>query len=207
MQNDNKIIKMTLFFALMGIAKLQAEELKSGLLIEPGLTYERGNTTVNYPSPLSRSTGQANGLGLSARVGFHINQALFLAFDARYARPHYHDSSVSYDAKATSMNWGPVLGMQMPNLGPRIWGGYVMGGSLDPEKSGGLNVKFKNASGYRIGAGFKVDKISLNLEYQDLIYNKTTLEQVGPFTSSRSLNNVDLKNKSWVASITFPLAI
>lgn len=71
--------------------------------------------------------------------------------------PDQKDSSVNYNAKATSTRIGPVIGMQMPNLGLRIWGTYILSGDLDPEKSGNYDVKFQDAKGYRIGTGFHVN--------------------------------------------------
>lgn len=196
-----KVVALTILTAMvakMSVAKAASE---GGLFVEPSVTYERGESTVNYPSPFSNSTGTIQGFGLGARLGFHLNEAFFLGFDGRYSMPQFKDSSVHYDAKAVSTNWGPVVGMQMPDLGIRIWGAYVMGGELNPEKSEIFDVNFKNATGYRVGAGFRITAVSLNLEYQQLKYDQTNLEQPGPFTT---FNNVDLENKAWIASVSFP---
>lgn len=183
----------------------EASESRGGLFIEPLLTYERGDTSVNYPSPLTSSSGRADGLGLGARVGFHLNEALFLGFDGRYSMPQFNDSSVSYDAKAIATNWGPVVGVQMPDIGIRLWGSYILGGDLNPESSGGFDVKFQEASGYRAGIGFRIASVSLNLEYQDLKYGKSVLEQIGPLTPGSTFDSVNLKDKKWLASISFPM--
>jgi hypothetical protein len=114
---------------------------------------------------------------------------------------------VNYDAESVSTNWGPVVGIQMPNFGLRVWANAIMGGELNPESSGGFDVNFKEASGYRIGAGLRLASISLNLEYQDSKYDKTTLQQLGPFTPGSTLNGVDLENKSWIVSVSFPLEL
>lgn len=184
-----------------------AQKSNSGLFVEPALTYEIGDATVDYPSPLSTSTGSSNGFGLGAKLGFHISEAFFLALDARYSMPKYTDSSVSYDAKSISTNWAPVVGIQMPNLGLRVWGAMILGGELNPDKSGSFDVAFKKATGYRIGTGFRVSAISLNLEYQQLEYDETTLEQIGPFSPGSALDSVNLENKSWIASVSFPLEL
>jgi hypothetical protein len=176
-----------------------------GLFVEPALTYEVGTTSVNYPSPFSSSSGTAEGLGIGGRLGFHVNEAFFVALDLRYSMPEFTDSSVEYDAKSVSTNWGPAVGFQMPNLGPRLWGGYILGGVLDPESSGSFDVKFEEAAGYRVGAGFRLFTLSLNLEYQHLKYGQTTLEQVGPFSGGSAMDNVNLTNKTWIASVSFPL--
>jgi Outer membrane protein beta-barrel domain len=180
---------------------------KFGLMVEPSLTYELGSSTTNYPSPLSSATGNINGLGLGARIGFHLSEAFFLGVDGRYSMPQYKDSSVSYDAKAVATNWGPVVGIQMPEIGLRAWGAVILGGELDPEKSGNFDVAFKKATGVRIGAGFRVSAVSLNVEYQDLKYGDTVLEQVGPFTSGSSLSSVNMSNKTWIVGLSFPLEL
>lgn len=45
--------------------------------LEPAITYDSGETDVNYPSPLSNSTGTTSGFGIGARIGFHISEAFF----------------------------------------------------------------------------------------------------------------------------------
>ncbi len=185
----------------------RSDDSKLGLIVEPGLTFELGSAAVDYPSPLSSSTGSANGFGLAARLGFHVSEVIFIALDARYSMPQYKDSTASYDAKAVATNWGPVAGVQMPIIGLRAWASILLGGELNPEKSGSLDVAFKKASGYRIGAGFRIFPLSFNLEYQQVNYAETTLEQIGPFSTNTSLNNVALDNRSWIASVSFPLEL
>ena len=176
-----------------------------GLFVEPAVTYETGTTDVNYPSPLSNSSGEMKGLGLGARLGFHVSEVLFLGVDARYSKPDFKDSSVSYDSESSAYNWGPVIGMQMPIVGLRIWGSYILGGELDPEKSGSFDVKFTKGTGYRVGAGFRIAAVSLNLEYQQLNYDSATLQQLGPFSSTSEFDGVDLESQLWIASVSFPL--
>ncbi len=180
-------------------------ESKGGLFVEPTVTYEKGETDVNYPSPLNNSTGTSDGIGIGARLGFHLSEAFFLGADARYSMPKFKDSSVDYDAEAISTNYGPVIGFQMPDMGIRIWGTYVMGGELNPKADGNFDVKFEDAKGYRVGAGFRVQSFSLNVEYQDLEYGNATLEKFGPFGSSNAFDNVNLNNKSWILSASFPM--
>jgi len=185
----------------------EAQEQNSGLFLEPAVTYELGDSHVNYPSPLSSSTGSQEGFGIGARVGVHMYEAFFLGVDGRYSMPKFKDSTASYDASAVSTNWGPVIGMQMPDIGLRLWGSYILGGTLNPDQSGNLDVKFSDATGYRIGAGFRVMAFSLNLEYQKLDYDKTKLEQLGPFATSTALNNVQLENEAWIVSASFPMEL
>ncbi len=185
----------------------QAEEPRIGLFIEPALTYERSDTSVNYPAPFSSSSGKADGFGIGARLGLHLKEVFFLGVDGRYSMPTFKDSTVGYDAKSVSTNWGPVAGIQMPNIGLRVWGAVILGGNLNPDRSGNLDFNFKDTSGYRLGAGFKLLLVSLNLEYQQLKYGQTILEQVGSFSTSTSFSNVTLENNSWVASVSFPLEL
>jgi hypothetical protein len=49
--------------------------------------------------------------------------------------------------------------------------------------------------------------VSLNLEYQDIKYDKATLEEFGPFSSGTSFGSVNLTDKSWIASVSFPIAL
>lgn len=192
----------------LGLALSFAESAKAdvGLFVEPSLTYELGDTKINYPAPFSDSTGKLQGFGIGARLGMHVSEAIFVGLDGRYSMPKFTDSSVSYDAAATAMNYGPVVGIQMPDIGLRLWGAYVLGGDVNPDASGNLDVKMTGAQGYRLGAGFRIAALSLNLEYQDLRYDSTTLEQIGPFTGG-SFDSVKLNQKSWIASVSFPLEL
>lgn len=202
-----KIISMSLFAIGAMTSISNAAETKGGPFIEPSITYEVGDSKINYPSPLSNSSGRPEGFGLGARIGFHIDEAIFAGLDVRYAIPQYKDSSVNYNARSYSTNWGPVIGIQMPDIGMRLWGSYIIGGILNPEKSGSLDVKFKEASGYRLGAGFRISTLSLNLEYQNLKYHQSTLEQIGPFTPGSTFDSVNLENSAILASVSFPLEL
>lgn len=128
-----------------------------------------------------------------------------LGLDLRYSMPQFKDSSVTYDEKAISTNLGPVVVFQMPIVGLRVWGSYILSGELNPEASGNFDVKFQDATGYRVGAGFRILMLSLNLEYQQNKYDKANLEQLGPFTPGTTFNNVSLENKTWIASVSFPM--
>lgn len=207
-----KIIQSLSIVALSSLVSLSlvaqdtvTQDSKGGVFIEPMLTYESGQSEVNYPSPFSNSTGDVVGFGLGARVGLHVGEILLLGLDGRYSQPQFEDSSVQYDAKATSMNIGPVVVLQMPDIGFRFWGSYILNSELNPKQSGSLDVKFKDGKGYRLGTGFHVASLSLNLEYQEVKYDQATLEQIGPFASSSVFDSVDLEYKSWIASVSFPI--
>lgn len=196
---------LAMIFALVFAQHSNAEG--NGLFLEPSVTYERATTATDFPAPLSPSSGSLEGLGLGVKVGLHLSEIVFAGLDVRYGMPQYKDSSVTYDAKSVSTSWGAVVGAQMPIVGLRLWGGYILGGELNPEASGSFDVAFRKASGYRLGAGFRVTAVSLNLEYQDLQYGETVLEQLGPFTVGSVLSSVNPQTKSWIASVSFPLEL
>ena len=76
-------------------------------------------------------------------------------------------------------------------LGIRVWAGYILAGSMDVEKDQGVDLKFKDANGYRVGVGIKLSMVSLNLEYQQIEYDETELQDAG--ISSGSTNSVKLE--------------
>ena len=177
-----------------------------GLFIEPGVTYERGNGKLDLPSPFDDDKADVNGFGAMARVGFHISEAFFVAADGRYSRPTVDNDD--YKADATAYNYGLTAGVQMPTtLGIRLWGTWVAGGELDPEKDENLDLKFKGANGYRLGGGIKLGIVSLNLEYQQLKYSDAELQKLGPFTVGENLDDTDATNDSWIASVSFPFSL
>lgn len=171
--------------------------------VEPGLTYESGDNKYQWPSPLNDSTGDSKGVGFNLKLGGNLNDMLFLVADGSYSKPDFTNSANNYDAEATSTLFGMTLGAQMPIVGLRIWGGYIFDGTLDPEASNGFDVKFEGANGVKLGVGFKVFMVSLNLEYLDLKYKDTTIE-AGSFTSTP---DGELENKLTVLSVSFPLAL
>lgn len=198
-------IRSFFILGLLGFAHTAAAD--GGLFVEPAITYESGSSSIDYPSPFSNSTGTVNGLGLSAKIGGHVAEALFLAGDVRYSKPTFKDSTNDLNSEATSMNYGALLGIQMPIVGLRIWGEYVFGGELDPGASRGFDFKFSDAKGYRVGVGFHVAVVSINLEYQTLKYDTTKLEQLGTFPVNTTLDSSKLTNNSYVVSVSFPVEL
>jgi hypothetical protein len=127
--------------------------------------------------------------------------------DFRYAMPQFKDPSANYDTRSISINWGPVVGMQMPMLGMRVWGSYIIDGELNPESNGYFDIRFLNASGYRVGTGFRLASLALNIEYQLIKYGQTLIEHYDHFSTNTNYNNASLENKSWIASLSFPLEL
>lgn len=181
---------------------------KGGVFIEPMITYEVGDGDVSLPSPVTNQEIDLEGFGAGLRLGFHIMESVFLGADARYSIPKFEGTSLNQDADTKAWNYGPVLGFQMPTtLGIRVWGGYIYDATLDPDSSQNIDQKFKDGDGWRVGAGIKVGPTSLNAEYQDLTYDTTEIESAGIFTPGTNLTNVDLDNKQWIFSVSFPMSI
>lgn len=197
-----KYLTLISFVSVFGLSSAAFAE--SGFFAEPMLTYQNQEVDITYPNTfLNDSSGESKGAGLGLRLGGHVLDTLFLAADLRYAEPKYKDSNFSADAKAS--NYGVTLGMQMPIVGLRIWGTYVIDGMLDPKEANNVDLKFKEAKGHRVGAGFHVAMFSVNLEYQNLKYDATELEKLGPFTNIDA-DNIRLKESGMIASVSFPIS-
>jgi len=201
-----KLIKFCSVIVAVGLVAttVQAED-GGGLFVEPGVTYEFAEADANYPG--TNSSGDVEGLGLLARLGFHVSEAFFAGVDGRHQFVDYQADDAGYDEDAKGFNIGPMIGVQMPDFGLRIWGTYVLAGNLDPDSSGAFDVKFEKPTGFRIGVGWRLASVSLNIEYQDLTYDEVTLEQLGPFAPGTSFDGVELESQSWVASVSFPLEL
>lgn len=203
--------KKILFLSLVLFTSIaRADEAEStnhpiGLFVEPGVTYEfSSGSTIEYPGPFTTSDASIYGLGLMARVGFHVYDALFLAADFRYARPNFKDTTHKLEATADAYNLAIVAGAQMPLVGLRVFASYIFAGGMNPGVySNSLDVNYTGASGYRVGAGMHVLMVSVNLEYQHIIYD-TTIESLGPFAVNSVYANDKLRNGSLILSASFP---
>jgi hypothetical protein len=194
-----------LAFALTSATALASEV--AGFWVEPMITYEKNDTKTDFPAPFSNSTGTTEGAGLGARLGFQFADIFFVGIDGRYAKPRYKDSSNNLDADSTKYNYGPMVGVQTPLLGIKVWGQYILDGVLDPEASNNTNFKYEKAYGTRVGLGVHFVAVSINLEYQDIKYNSATIEQAGPFTSTNAQDNINLHEQGYVVSIGFPIGL
>ena len=183
-------------------------ENKAGLLVEPMITYDQSDFEVDYPSPPGSTNGDLTGAGIGARVGFHIYESLLIGADLRYSKIKFNDKDNDNKSDASSYNFGPTVVLQLPTpISLRVWGGYILKGELDPKKTNGFDVKFEDASGYRLGAGLMLGTISFNLELKDITYKKSKLESVGTLDTDTSFDNVELNNSGYVASISFPFTL
>lgn len=201
-----KNFKLTLALCAFTSFSALAAEKAGGVFVEPMLTYESGTSEVSFPSPAGNSESDFDAVGIGARFGFHIHEAIFLGVDGRYSQVDYENDDTNIKTDGESYNLGPVVGFQMPTtLGLRVWASYIMAGELDLDEDQGIDATFEDASGYRVGAGIKLSMVSLNLEYQHIEYDKTTLKDAGFFSGSTS--NVDADNKSYILSVSFPISL
>lgn len=200
---NSKRLAMCMILTTMVAAKAEA-----GFFVEPMATYETGTGDVNFPSPINSSDSKVRGFGVGARVGGEVWNTVFAGVDARYSIPKFKDSSLNQDIKSKSWNGGPLLGIQMPTpLGLRLWGSWILAGELDPDKDKGVDEKFKSGNGFRVGGGLRVAMVSLNAEYQYIKYDETQIQEVGVFTPGYTTNNIALKNKSFILSVSIPIGL
>lgn len=198
-----RILTLTMF--LGGFFLTPKIYAQSGFFLEPMITYQNLKADIEYPNTfLSDSSGEIKGTGLGLRAGGHVLDTVFLAADLRYAQPKYQDSNFEADAKAS--NYGVVVGLQMPIAGLRLWATYIVDGNLDPKEDQSVDLKFTEAQGLRFGAGLHVAMFSVNIEYQNVKYKKTELEELGPFTDINAQDNIELTESGLVASVSFPIS-
>jgi hypothetical protein len=201
---------IVLSFFLVSLTGFSHSALASvaGLFIEPGMTFEGSDGSANFSLPIGSTAVGLKAFGVMARVGFHINEIVFVAADGRYSRGSFKlNGNGGYESTTHSHNWGITAGAQMPIAGARLWASYIAGGMIDPNPSNQLDVKFSGATGWRIGVGFHILSISLNFEYQKMGYGNLEVQQFGPFTNATVFDGTELTNKSYIMSITFPVEI
>jgi opacity protein-like surface antigen len=197
-------------FGINAFAQEGGSAPSSGFFLEPGVTYELGKTKTNFhdwsSGVLNDSTGEANGLGVVARVGMHINDMFFVALDGRYSMPTFKDSTNNLSSEAEMYSLAPVVGVQMPNIGARFWAGYIAASQLNPKEAGSYDFKFKDGTGFLIGGGFHVAAVSINLEYKNTKFASTDFERL-PLGFTATDTSVKAEDQAWVASVTFPIAL
>lgn len=183
---------------------------KGGLFIEPLIFAAQEDTeikTSQLPIVNDDTSGEARGYGIGLRFGGHVYESVLLGVDARYAKYEMSDSTFYSDVEADVYNVAPVIGLQTPWWGIRLMAGYVVAGESDPDSGNqGVDLKFKEAQGWRLGAGVHVAAVGINLEYQDLKYNSTEVESLG----SVAVNNdtsVDSDTEGYSLSVSFPIEL
>lgn len=190
-----------LFLPVLAIADI------GGIFVEPGLNYEQGILKVTNPTTLSGEQDEKiTGLGVGVRLGFHFFDILYLAGDARYSKPRYQSDALNGSADASALNFGATLGVQTPVAGLRLWATSVIDGQLDPDAINATNIKYTGFNGYRIGVGFYVAMVSLDLEYQEAKYKSVDVESLGPFTAN-AISNMNGTQKAYILGVSFPIAL
>jgi hypothetical protein len=185
------------------------EPSKGGLFAEPFLIYENNDVKIHtsqMPVINRDANGESNGFGVGARIGAHVKESAFVAGDIRYAKPKM-GQSIYQNAQADEYNYGITAGAQTPFYGIRLWGTYVAGGQMNPEPGDqGLDLRFENLTGYRAGAGVYYKKLSVNLEYQRLTFDKTRVQSWGNATVNTAFNT-DTTVNGYVLALGFPFLL
>ncbi len=193
------------FAAVAAFTFFLAQPALAGFYIEPGVFYEKGESEINWPVPFAQSsTGDTEGYGGSLKVGYHNQEKFFMGLEGIYSQPQFKNSVNHYEADASSSLFGVVLGTQMTPIGLRIWGGYIFEGTLDPEADNEVDIKFDGARGPKFGLGLKIYSISVNVEYMDIEYRDTLLENAGAIGE---LFESKFKNKTTLISVSMPLTL
>ncbi len=180
---------------------------RGGFFLEPILFVSKEDSAIKssqLPIINDDTTGNSTGYGVGLRLGGHVSEILLLGVDARYAKMQTDDSFYN-NANADVYNIAPMIGLQTPFFGIRLLAGYVAIGESNPTASNqGVDLKFKEASGLRLGAGVYIAAISINLEYQDLTYNKTEIESYGSVAVNNT-TSIDATTKGYTVSLSFPV--
>ena len=174
-----------------------------GFYAEPFLSLGREDSSMRSGS-IAETSGRVDGGGFGARIGVHALESMFIGVDARYARSRIADSFYE-SADGNLYNYGPMIGAQMPWYGARAWASYVLGGEFDP-RSGrdGFDVRFRDPRGYRVGAGIHYKSASVNLEWQDLVYDTTNIQSLGRMIAEQD-SRIDFVTRGFTLSVSFPV--
>ena len=177
----------------------------SGLYIEPGVTYTTMQSNVNYPAPFSNSSANVSGFGAVFRGGIHVFERFFVAADARYGLNKFQDNGNNISVNGSSWDLAPTIGVQMADYGVRLYGGYILAGNMDPKGVNGYDFRFEDPTGWRVGAGLKLQQLSVNIEWQTIHYGKTTVQSAGGFAAGSNTDAIKFDGNGIVASVTFPI--
>lgn len=180
---------------------------KGGFYIEPMLSAIREDSTLNSTGLGGNTTGTTEGYGVGLRLGGHVSEVLLLGVDGRYSKMKQTDNF--YDKNSANVfNVAPVIGLQTPLWGIRVLAGYVLLGENSPDaNANGVKLRFSEPRGWRLGAGLHAGPVGINLEYQDLKYNKADLLASGNIAASANVGNIDESTKGYALSLSFPVEL
>lgn len=188
------LVKKIVAVAVTSVS-MQAVAADGGFFLEPALTVESSTTNVAVADENITS------YGLGLRLGGHINDVIFAGIDGRYSRPKYELSS-GESTQADEFDVGPTLGFQTPLWGLRVWGTYLLEGSIDPQAAGGVDRRFSGLDGYRVGTGFRIASVGINLEYEEARYDDVTINgTVAPGSA-----DLDGSARGIIGSVSFPIS-
>lgn len=180
-----------------------------GLMVEPILSMTNESSTLKtsqLPVINDDTSGTLRGYGLGARLGVHAGDIVFVGVDGRFARLDMSDSSYE-KAQGDAFNYGPTVGVQTPFFGIRVMGTYILGGEFDPGPgSQGVDLKFENLRGYRVGAGVHVAAVAVNLEYQNSRFEDSNIQSFGAL-GGQADTSVDFENEGYTLSLSFPVEL
>lgn len=183
------------------------ESAKSGFMFEPMVLAEASDLKPSVSNgAIAENDGSLRGGGLGLRIGGHINDTFFYAADGRYTREDFKNNTYA-TASSWGYNYGATIGAQTPYYGVRVWGTGVLGGSLDPASgANGVDLRFDNPKGWRVGAGVHVYQVAVNLEYQDLKYGSTVVQNAGAAAIDTD-NTGTLTQRGATLSVGFPIEL
>ncbi|NUN05323.1 MAG: hypothetical protein HUU57_06145 [Bdellovibrio sp.] len=173
-----------MFAVMMAFANVA----NAGILIEPYLGMESGKYTSGT------GDGKTEFTNMGVRVAYTLPVLVWIGADATIGMSGKYkpDSGGDVDAKRTSI--GAVVGVDLPIL-LRAWAGVGLSNEIKVDSAD--NVKYKG--GYtKFGIGFTgLPFVSLNLEL--------IKDDFKDFTSDLGSGDADLKNDSYMFSVSLPL--
>ncbi len=182
---------------------------KGGFFLEPMISMVRDESSIKtsqLPIITDDTSGTSQGYGLGLKLGGHVSEIVLLGVDARYTKQQMQDSFYN-TADTDAYNWGPTIGVQTPLYGIRLLGTYVVGGESNPAAGvQGLDLKFREARGARVGLGVHVAAVGVSLEYQDLTYDTTDVESIGSISTDQP-TRVDSNTRGYGLNISFPIEL
>jgi hypothetical protein len=164
---------------------MNKENKRAGFFLEPALV-------------VGESDNDVRSYGLGVRPGFHVNETFFLGADARYQKSRM-ESATYGEVDGSGWNLGPTLGFQAARAGLRGWGTAILAGNYDPDAGlNGVNASYSEPRGYRAGVGVRIASVSLNAEYEELDYEKVTID-------NGASTGFDTDDRSYLLSLSFPV--
>jgi hypothetical protein len=176
----------------------------SGLFIEPYFAYEKSTAEVDL-GPL-QPDGDLEGWGAGIRLGAHVNDVFFAGIDGIYSDLALKDDSDdNNDLDTRSWLLGPVVGMQTPYAGVRVWIAYYLLGKIDMDRTDdSYNIGYKDPKIWKLGAGVRAGPVSLNAEYLTGKYTTFEVDNLGPLTGDY---DNEAKREGFLVSVSFPYSL